>query len=299
MSKLLAIVVGLSVMLLVPCARAWGVLGHRIVAQLAQQQLTPAANAEVEKLLATQDAHRLTDVTTWPDDLRELDPDLFKRTASMHYINFHSGDCDYYPPRDCRDGQCVVAAIDRYAAILGDRSRSDAERAQALAFVVHFVADAHQPLHASFRDDKGGNDYQVRWHGHGTNLHAIWDSTMLNARHLGYRAYADELASQPVAITQGTPMLWAEESCRIVRDGNIYPRSRNIDDAYVQRERPVAEERLREAGARLATLLNRELGGIARGGSSHALARVPGGRHDRRAARQRCINSRRSCVGAG
>lgn len=240
-------------------ALAWGVLGHRTVAQLAQKRLTPAAQAQVDRLLAVTGAHRLADIATWPDELRDLDPELGKRTAKLHYINFRSRDCIYDPPRDCAGNQCVVWAIGHYAAILGDRSRSDTERAQALSFVVHFVGDVHQPLHASYRNDKGGNDYQVRWHGRGTNLHKIWDTTMLNSTGLSYQALANQLAANAPAVPQGTPAQWAEESCRIVRDDGVYPPTRNIDQAYVVRELPVAEERLREAGARLAALLNREL----------------------------------------
>ncbi len=240
---------------------AWGVLGHRVVAQLAQKQLNPAAAAQVDRLLAVTGARRLADIATWPDDLRDLDPDLFKRTSRLHYINFRSGDCIYDPPRDCRNGECVVAAIQHYAAILGDRSRSDTERAQALSFVVHFVGDVHQPLHASYRDDKGGNDYQVRWHDRGTNLHKIWDTTLLNSTGMSYQALANQLAANTRAVPQDTPVQWAEESCRIVRDDGIYPPTRNIDAVYVSRELPVAEERLREAGARLAVLLNHTLDG--------------------------------------
>lgn len=262
-------ILSLALSLCAPPVFAWGPLGHRVVAQLAQQQLNPATQSQVDRLLAVQGARKLADVATWADDLRDLDPALFQQTERLHYINFHSSNCVYDPSRDCRDGQCVVAAIDRYAAILGNRSLPDAQRAQALDFVVHFVGDVHQPLHASYRDDKGGNDFQVRWHERGTNLHKIWDTTMLNARGLSYQAYANEIAagtvtSKPIAI--GTPAQWAEESCRIVRDDGVYPPTRFIDDAYIARERPVAEERLREAGARLSALLNRELGASSEGG---------------------------------
>lgn len=255
-------IASLTLLLCAPPAFAWGVLGHRIVAQLAQKRLNPAAQSQVDRLLVLQGAHKLADVATWADDLRDLDPALFQQTAKLHYINFHSSDCVYHPPRDCANGECVVAAIQKYAAILGNRSLADAQRAQALAFVVHFVGDVHQPLHASYRDDKGGNDYQVRWHGHGANLHKIWDTTMLNASGLSYQAYANQIAAQTVTskpIAVGMPAQWAEESCRIVRDDDVYPSSRFIDDAYVDRERSVAEQRLREAGARLAGVLNREL----------------------------------------
>jgi hypothetical protein len=240
-------------------ALAWGWLGHHIVARLAEAQLTPQARAEVRRLLSEQHARYLSNVADWADDLRETDPALFKRTSRLHFVNFHSPDCLYDPPLDCPDGRCLVAAIGHYAAILGDRSRPDAERAQALDFVVHFVGDVHQPLHASSGDDFGGNDYQVRWHHRGTNLHRVWDSLMLEDARLSAADYAGRLrADRTPAQTGGTPAQWAEESCRIARD--IYPPTRTITADYVERERPVAEQRLRQAGARLAALLNRELG---------------------------------------
>ena len=244
-----------------PSAWAWGPLGHRIVARLAEAQLTPQASAEAQKLLAFRDARHLSDVAVWADDLRDTDPALFQRTKRLHFVNFHSRDCIYAPPRDCRDGECAVAAIEKYSAILANRANSPAARAEALAFVVHFVGDIHQPLHASFRRDAGGNDFQVHWHGRGSNLHRIWDSSMLDTASLSSAQYARTLSAgrTPVAAG-GTPVQWAEESCRIDRDGGVYPASRTIDQAYVDRELPIAERRLRQAGARLAGLLNRDLG---------------------------------------
>ncbi|HKV65615.1 MAG TPA: S1/P1 nuclease [Rhodanobacteraceae bacterium] len=246
----------------VPAALAWGPRGHRIVADLAEAQLTPQARAAVQKLLALRGARHLDDVANWADDLRDTDPELFRRTKRLHFVNFHSRNCIYDPPRDCRNSECAVAAIDKYSAILANRTNPAAERAEALAFVVHFVGDIHQPLHADYRHDAGGNDFQVRWRGRGTNLHHVWDSLMLDSTHLSAAQFTEKLAAQPAHIaTGGTPAQWAEESCRIDRDGGVYPSSRRIDAAYVERELPVAEQRLRQAGARLAALLNRDLEG--------------------------------------
>lgn len=251
-----------AALLCAPPALAWGPLGHRVVARLAAAELTPAARVEVRRLLATRDKRYLDQVANWADDLRDTDPSLYRRTAKLHYVNFESRDCRYDPPRDCRGGKCVVAAIARYSAILADRSNGSSQRVQALAFVVHLVADVHQPLHAGYRHDTGGNDFQVRWHGRGSSLHRIWDSTMLDSTDLSAARYARKLAAERSPIVAGgTPAEWAEESCRIDRDEGVYPSSRFIDDAYVQRELPIAERRLRQAGARLAVLLDRDLGG--------------------------------------
>ena len=253
--------VALSFIFLPSLACAWGPSGHRIVAQLAAQRLSPTAHAQVQRLLASTGDHSLVDVATWADELRD-DPSqrmLARATAPLHFVNFTSSACRYDPPRDCPGGRCVVGAIESYARVLGDRSRPDWERAVALRFVTHFVADAHQPLHAGYRRDRGGNRYQVQWDGRGTNLHAIWDTPVLASRHLGWRAQASELARTPLPVARGTPAQWAEESCRMTRDDGIYPRGHRLDAAYLVRMRPLAEGRVREAAARLADLLNRQL----------------------------------------
>ena len=242
-------------------ASAWGPTGHRMVADLAARGLKPATQAQVRRLLAVSGDRSLSDVATWADDLRN-DPSrkaLARATAKLHYINFSDSSCRYDARRDCPDGQCVVAAIDRYARILGDRSRSDGDRAEALRFVVHLVGDVHQPLHAGYRPDRGGNRYQVQLNGRGSNLHAVWDSPVLASRKLGWRAYADTLARQRLPRVAGTPAQWARESCVATRDAGVYPRTRKIGPADLKRMRPLAERRVREAAARLAALLNREL----------------------------------------
>lgn len=243
-------------------AHAWGPSGHRIVAQLAEQQLSSATLVQVRRLLASTGDRSLADVATWADDLRDdrSQRAVWRVTSTLHFVNFTSSACHYDPPRDCADGRCVVGAIETYARILGDPSRSERERAAALRFVVHFVADAHQPLHAGYRHDRGGNRYQVLLNGHGSNLHAIWDTPVLASRHLDWHAYAVELARTPLPVARGTPAQWAEESCRATRDDNFYPRDHRIDATYLARMRPLAEQRVREAAARLAELLDRELG---------------------------------------
>ncbi len=260
-----ALAVALATLCLgVPPAFAWGPRGHRIVAELAAARLTPQAAAGVRRPLAVRGERNLADVANWADHLRDVDPALYRRTKRLHFVNFHSGDCNYDPPRDCRDGECAVAAIHKYSAILADRAATPQARAEALAFVVHFVGDVHQPLHADYRHDAGGNDFQVRWRvgkqNRGTNLHRVWDSLMLDSAGLSTDEYVRKLAAQHTRIAiGGTPAEWAEESCRLDRDGEVYPTSNVVDPAYVDRELPVAEQRLRQAGARLAALLNRDL----------------------------------------
>lgn len=259
---LAALLAGLAI---APAAQAWGPLGHSVVAELAQRHLSPAAEAEVERLLAPEHTTRLADIASWPDQIQD-DPalaSLWKETRALHYINFRDGDCNYVPPRDCRDGKCVVEGIAHYVAVLGDRSQPDAARREALIFVVHFIGDEHQPLHAGSRDDKGGNTYQVQFRGKGSNLHKVWDSGLLSTRGLDWRGYAAELDARgsvplppPIAPLDNAYAQWAEESCRITIAPGFYPDGHVIGQTYVDAELPTAERRLREAGRRLAEVLN-------------------------------------------
>lgn len=245
-----------------PRALAWGREGHQIVAELAQRELSPAASEEVQRLLALEHASSLADIAAWAEDLREADPSFAKKTARWHFINFPRGDCSYSPPRDCPDGQCVVAAINRQFLLLADTRRPDAERLEALKFLVHFVGDVHQPLHAAFGDDRGGNDFQVSLDGQGSNLHQVWDVKIIEAHEPDYRAYADSLAKQGPLPFDATgrsdrPAVdWALESCRIASQESFYPSGHTISPAYLDQHRTLLEQQLRVAGNRLAVMLN-------------------------------------------
>ncbi len=249
------------VVVLPSTAQAWGPSGHRMVAELAEHQVDPAAGREIRRLLGIARAGALADIANWADDVRS-DPaqrELSRATARLHFVNFADARCHYDPAGICANGQCVVAAINRYAALLGDRTKPDAERVDALRFLVHFVADAHQPLHAGYRSDRGGNNFQVRFNGDGSNLHAIWDSKILGSRRLGWKDYAHRLGRQVIGDSDRDPVDWAEQSCRITRDDGVYPQRRVIDQAYLERMRPIVERQIRRAASRLADLLDRTL----------------------------------------
>lgn len=240
---------------------AWGPAGHRMVATLAENQVDTRTHAEIQHLLGVLGATSLADIANWADEMRG-DPAQRERsraTSRLHYINFTDSRCHYEPAKICVGGQCVVAAINHYAAVLGDRSATDFTRADALRFLVHFVGDSHQPLHAGYRPDRGGNNYQVRFNGKGTNLHAIWDSQVLASRHLRWNDYARRLERPSISDEDQEPVIWAEQSCRITHDKGFYPRGRTIDKAYLDRMRPIAERQIRLAGKRLADLLERTL----------------------------------------
>ncbi|UHQ20881.1 S1/P1 nuclease [Lysobacter sp. KIS68-7] len=268
-------------------AHAWSGLGHRMVGELAARHVQPATRAEIDKLLAGEPDPTLGGVATWADDLRNTDPDRFKATSRWHYVNTTDGTCHFVMARDCPDGQCVVGAIEAQRKLLADRSQPLAVRRDALKFLVHFVGDVHQPMHASNHPDKGGNDYQISLRTKlepeayarskyidgvmGTNLHSIWDYYILGEvgvdkpghPGLGMKGYADRLDALPWPPEAGAlsaPLAWASESCRLVDARSLYPQGHVMDRSYLDAMRPLAEQRVRQAAWRLAKLLDDTLG---------------------------------------
>ena len=259
-----ALATSLALALLPLPAHAWGPLGHRLVALLAWDDLTPAARRQIDALLKGETDPTLAGVASWADDLRENDPVLGRKTSRWHFVNIGEHDCAYLKRRDCPGGDCVVEAIRTQTAILADTTRTHAERLQALKFVVHFIGDVHQPLHAGYGRDKGGNDVQVNWNGRGTNLHTLWDSRMLVTTGRSEATYLRRLRGQPKPALGANALpppaaAWAEQSCRVVTQPDFYPRRAKLEPSYVDKHLPIAERQLRAGGVALAAVLNKAL----------------------------------------
>lgn len=275
-----------AVALAAPLAQAWGPEGHAIVADIAQQHLAPAAAAQVQALLRLEGLSRLDEISSWADGNRKQRP----HTGGWHYVDIplHAG--TYVPARDCARDNCVIAQISHFGQVLADRSATPAVRLEALKWVVHFVGDVHQPLHAEDDDDKGGNTVQLQFFGRGTNLHAVWDGGVLRQAlnlvpgpdytfdHALVQADAMRLDASISPADRaawsaigGLPQLygqavaWADESHRLARDvayAHLDGRNQAGWSARYQAVAwPVVSTRLQQGGVRLAAVLNELLGG--------------------------------------
>jgi hypothetical protein len=248
-------------------AYAWGAQGHRLVGRVAETGLSPTALAEVDRLLAGEPVPSLAAIAPWADELRANDPDLGKRSANWHYVNMAEDGCAYQAAQHCPDGNCVVEALKQQSALLANHKLPDAARLQALKFVVHLVGDIHQPMHAGYGHDRGGNSYQLQFNDRGTNLHSVWDSGMFYALQLNDDQFLQRLQALPAPTGVSAPQLqrdagqWAEQTCHIATRPGLYPPGRKIGEAYAATWRPVAEVQVRLAGERLAALLNALLDG--------------------------------------
>ncbi len=251
-------------------AQAWGNDGHRIVGEIARQNLTSAAATEVLALLADDDeAYRtLAGATLWADHIKS-DED-----RTWHYINLPRNARKKHIKRACGQPHwCVTEAINHFHRLLTSDADAIAKR-DALKYLVHLVGDLHQPLHAGRHRDAGGNAIKVTFFGRKYrvedvpyNLHAVWDTSIIRREirrnHADWRRYADALAA---AVTPeerrewtGTaPEDWTLESSRLAFSA-AYTAPENIEGRYYENSVSVIEKQLQRAGIRLAELLNRAL----------------------------------------
>ncbi len=254
--------VSLGLLLAAQQVAAFGAHGHRIVAQICENHLTPKAAVEISKITGGQ---YLAQLATWPDEIRS-DPG-WSWTMPWHYLSINDDESFADFPRN-PEGD-VWSALKRFEKQLRARQKKDEDGItlkQALAFYVHFVGEIHQPLHVGRRDDYGGNGIAVKWFGEDSNLHKVWDIGLINHEMLSFREYADFLNQAPAqqmhVWQQSTYLDWARES-RAARTrmydfgsqntGTIVP---ELGYSYVFRNRDLIRERLLKSGVRLASMLN-------------------------------------------
>ncbi len=212
----------LAVLADAPTVQAWGCKGHQTVAVIAEKNLTPEAKQMVQALLTgnpidpalkrycgegVRDA--MADASTWADDIRGQ-----AKNGPWHYIDIPRG-AKRAPLRDfCGKDGCVTKAIEDELAILKNKNANSVKRAEALRYLIHFVGDLHQPLHATTNDDEGGNCVPVNYfrrkarqhdHGYSPNLHGLWDTAIPERDMEGAdpAEYSETLAEIFAAQTEG------------------------------------------------------------------------------------------------
>ena len=268
-----------------PVAWAWGPQGHRTVGAIADRLLSPAARAAVGELLQgdrdkfgnPSGRTTLEAVSVWADEVRGTAADR----PRWHYDDVPV--CGTEPKsRYCPDGQCNSEQIKRLSALLADPHAAARTRNEALKWLVHLVADLHQPLHAADNDDAGGTRLAVALQGRKTrgrgNLHRAWDAELVRlALRAGSRQQPprelDMLAREARQLVrdggQGAPDEWALQSNSLARNVAYHypgfvchappPGIVVLDLAYQSEAAAVVRERLLLAGARLAALLEQAL----------------------------------------
>jgi nuclease S1 len=295
----------LVLLLLAPTAQPWGVTGHHIVAIIAEQRLTPATREKIRALL-DNGKYSIVDISTCADQLRAnprggaptaqetmcrtLAGDVPATNGTWHYIDIPVPTKSKALAPFCKDDNCVTARINSFSEILRT-SKDDAQRRQALLFLVHFMGDIHQPLHAAERAcDRGGNSEHVNFFLDGAKqpnqaLHHVWDTSELDLlmKHdniTDERVYAGTLMA---AIKPGDATKWAratpdqiawesyELAVRKAYRGIPFqdfcakekpaPLMTDLTASYENEGTKVVHDQLMKAGVRLAAILEADFGG--------------------------------------
>ena len=233
----------------------WGKTGHRVIGQIAQDNLTPEALIAVTDLL---DGETLATVSTWADEIRSNpDYDYYK---IWHYVNLPL-DKKYQEVEHTQEN--VVIAIQKCISVLKDNSVGREERVFHLKFLVHLVGDIHQPLHVGRKEDYGGSTIRLKFKGRkaeetNTNLHVLWDTNMIDDFKMSYTELSDYLQSyQKVDFPQGNAVCWANESQQLVK--KVYSEVEvgdYLSYPYLYNNFYIVKDRLFQAGIRLANLIN-------------------------------------------
>jgi hypothetical protein len=252
----------LAFLMVIPIpAFAWGPKGHEVIARIAADNLSPAAHLRISQLVGGDAPALMVLDSNWADEIRADRP----QTTNWHFVNIEIGSKGYDPRRDCARDDCVVAQINRDIAVLRDPKAPHAAKVEALRFLIHFVGDLHQPLHAADRRDKGGNNLIVFMKNRRTNLHRVWDEDLVEALGPDAGAVAGSIEAglspqDKAKFAAGTPADWANESFSVATK-EIYARipSRGpirLPRDYARRENAAVRLQLARAGIRLAALLN-------------------------------------------
>jgi nuclease S1 len=249
-----------------PASAAWGPDGHRIVCGVAWRHLNPDGRALATRLLRSNDEQTFVNACLWADSVRRDRPE----TYDYHFVNIPAGQPGFNEERYCRaPKRCAPWAIVHFGHRLADRSADLLTRTEALKYVLHFVGDLHQPLHAGRPGDRGGNEIMVDFFGDAgdqerrNNLHSVWDSQMLRRAGMRWPEASNRLYSQiaddEVQSWQTLNVReWADESFRLDEEfvyGKL-PRDGRIRNEYYKPALGIAEVQLLKGGIRLAHLLN-------------------------------------------
>lgn len=237
---------------------SWGVVGHRAIGQIAENHLNKRAKRAVEDLLGSES---LAMVSTYPDEIRSYEK--YAYTAPWHYVNVAHG-LNYEQFSKELTGMekpNVYKAILNCTNDLKDASKTKEEKVFALKFLVHLVGDLHQPMHTGRSEDSGGNGIKVKLMRKETNLHGLWDSSLIDYAGMSYLELAqncDVISKQETKDWQKDEVAkWAFESYEISQQ--LYAESAqnsDFDYNYYPKHASLMKRRLAQAGLRLAGILN-------------------------------------------
>lgn len=241
---------------------AWGTQGHRICGQIANTYLTPKARKAIEAILGNES---IAMASNWADFIKS-DPS-YNYLSSWHYIDFDKA-YSYPEMVDFLNHDTKVDAYTKLQFLISELKKKDLSKENKLLYLrmlIHIIEDVHQPMHTAHTDDKGGNDFKVSWFSASTNLHAVWDSQLIDFQQLSYTEYATAINHSTWAQRQAwqkEPISeWLFESNQIAE--KLYTEIKpgdTLNYKYNFSHIDIVNQQLLKAGVRLAGVLNELFG---------------------------------------
>jgi hypothetical protein len=277
-------------------AHGWGGDGHRVVAKIASQFLRHSTKVYLWQHIGGPSIQRidkkLIEESIWADTIEDTHP----WASELHFSHTPYQACAPFDfERDCgfdQPGRCVVSGIANYTQRAMDLSLSESQRAEAIKFIIHLVADLHNPMHVGFAEDFGGTALYVTYldNVEPTSLHYVWDSVLVEqleeeiaeevdpwtlSMHL-LESLQDEAHTAPFSVNIESHLFETHDAilttvsdiaseismsytCNLAYKnaiGDYIEHEENLNEEYISTRALAAEELIKKAGVRLAEFLN-------------------------------------------
>lgn len=245
----------LSLLWLTISLSAYDAVGHRMVADIAYQNLSCKARSKVDKVLGK---HGIIYAATWADEVRS--DKKYAYSYQWHYQNLAdnltTSDFQNLLAHPKAEGEHLFFALDS----LTTRLKKDKKDAEALKFLVHFVADLHQPMHLGRLTDLGGNKVDIKWFGKTTNIHSLWDSSLIENRKMSYSEFSkylqDKFAPRKSEFKKYTLLQSVEAGYAVRTQIYAYDTTDTNSYHYMYFFAEQQDEMLYRGGIQLANILN-------------------------------------------
>ena len=258
--KAITFVLILSILCQVEKVHAWGMTGHRVIAEIAERHLTKKAKKNIQKIIGNQ---KIAYWSNWGDFIKS-DPDpTLNTTGSWHFVNT-AGNLTF-----AQFNQVLLESPENnlYKSYLrikeeskNSKNLSLVKQQQNFYYIIHLFADAHQPMHVGRPEDLGGNKIEVMFFGKKGNIHRVWDSDLVDNEKYSFMEYAtvldiynkDYYKKYNVSFEQA--LYETHELANKIYADVEY--NANLSYKYIYDFKYPMEEALLKAGIRLANELN-------------------------------------------
>lgn len=237
---------------------AWGLLGHRIVGEVADCYIKGKTRKEVKKILGGES---IAMASNWADFIKS--DSTFNYLSNWHYANFMDN-MDYQTLKlalDKETGTNIYNRINFLSSELKNKNLEAGKKQMYLRLLIHFVGDIHQPMHMGKKEDSGGNGIKIFWFNEPSNLHRLWDSDLIESQQLSYTEYTAAInhpnKNEIKALLHDDLSVWAFESYQISRKlyATVKP-DQKLSYRYNFDHLSTLNSQLLKGGVRLAGLLD-------------------------------------------